>query len=393
MEHAALIDALSRRIEKHESAMLGFIETLVNTESPTEDRDLCENAGAILERQARSIGMECTLDRQTRFADNRICRLVPSSLPANAPKVLLIGHFDTVYPRGTVAQRPYRVEGTRAYGPGVVDMKSGLTVGLFALQAIQEELGSLPFAATFIFNSDEEIGSPCSRDVVLAEARQHDLALILEPGLDGPEVVIGRKGVGIFTLEIAGIEAHAGVEPEKGANALVEMAHKLLAVSALADQSKGTTINPGVIAGGTQPYVVPSACKLTIDIRITSASEQSRIEKGLANIANTTTVPGTKTRMSGHFHRPPMESSAAAQRYLERLQAVGRAVGYPIGAGSTGGASDGNLTSAAGTPTIDGLGPDGGRAHSPDEFMVIPTLTKKCQILAVFLATLARTDA
>jgi glutamate carboxypeptidase len=393
IHETALINALSRRIAKHEAAMLAFVEELVNIESPTEDRDLCEHAGAMLEAKARSLGMECTLDRQTRFADNRVCRLARPSLPANAPKVLLIGHFDTVYPRGTVAQRPYRVEGTKAFGPGVVDMKSGLTAGLFALQAIQEELGALPFAATFIFNSDEEIGSPCSRDIILAETRLHDLALLLEPGLDGPDVVIGRKGVGIFTLEVDGVEAHAGVEPEKGANALVEMAHKLLAVSALADHAKGTTINPGVIAGGTQPYVVPGACRLTIDIRITSAEEQSRIESGLARIANMTVVPGTKTKPTGHFHRPPMETNNAARRYVAQLQAVSRGVGYPLGASDTGGASDGNLTAAAGTPTIDGLGPHGGRAHSPDEFMDIPTLTKKCQILAGFLATLPGTTA
>lgn len=222
-------------VEANEAAMLAFLERLVNTESPTEDRALCEAAGDLLVEQAERLGMVCTRDEQDRFADNRICRLLPPGLPDGAPRVLLLGHFDTVYPRGTVATRPFRVADGVAYGCGVLDMKGGLTAGLFALQAIQEATGAPRFATTFLFNSDEEIGSPCSRRVILEEAARHDLALVLEPAVEGPGVVTGRKGVGIWHFEVEGVEAHAGVEPEKGANALVEMAHKILDVTALAN--------------------------------------------------------------------------------------------------------------------------------------------------------------
>jgi glutamate carboxypeptidase len=226
--------------------------------------------------------------------------------------------------------------------------------------------------------------------VIAQEVPRHDLALVLEPGIDGPAVVMARKGVGIWHFCVDGIEAHAGVEPEKGANALVEMARKILDLTALADPALGTTVNPGVIAGGTKPYVVPGECRLEVDIRVPSAAEQARVEAGLRAIAASCTVPGTRTRLAGSFHRPPMESGDAARAYLARLQASAALVGFPLGSGATGGASDGNLTSAAGLATIDGLGPHGGRAHSPDEFLELPTLGLTCQILANFLASLGR---
>jgi glutamate carboxypeptidase len=364
-------------------------EAIAGRVMASQDRDLCEHAGDLLVAKAESLGMVCSRDPQTRFADNRIARLHPAGLPPDAPRVLLIGHFDTVYPRGSVADRPFRVANGRAYGCGVLDMKGGLTAGLFALQAVQEALGALPFAVTFVFNSDEEIGSPCSRRVIGEEAARHDIALVLEPGLDGPGVVMARKGVGIWRLTVDGVEAHAGAEPEKGANAILEMAHKIVAVTALADPALGTTVNAGVIEGGTKPYVVPGACALEIDIRVQSAAEQARMERALHALAETAVVPGTRTQLSGSFHRPPMESSPASRAHLTRLQQIAAAAGTSIEGGGSGGASDGNLTAAAGLPTIDGLGPRGGRAHSPDEFMEVPTLALSCRILAVFLASLA----
>ncbi|MBV8913510.1 MAG: M20 family metallopeptidase [Acetobacteraceae bacterium] len=375
---------IAARVAANEGAMLAFLERLVNTESPTEDRDLAERAAELLEGKAQSIGMEVARDKQDRFADNRVCRLNP----AGAPRVLMIGHFDTVYPRGTVATRPFRIEHGRACGCGVLDMKGGLTAGLYALQAIQEAGRAPRFATTFILNSDEEIGSPCSRRVILEEAARHDIALVLEPGVDGPGVVMGRKGVGIWHFEVEGAEAHAGAEPEKGANAVVEMAHKILNVTGLARPELGTTVNAGVIEGGTKPYVVPGRCRLEVDIRVPSAAEQARVEAGLRDLVARSAVPRTRTNLRGSFHRPPMESSEAAWTHLSHLQQIATAAGYPLQAERSGGASDGNLTAAAGLPTIDGLGPHGGGAHSPHEFMEVRTLALKTRILAEFLAGL-----
>lgn len=381
MPHEAIVQAVAERA----GAMLAFLESVVNMDSPTEDKALADKVGDAFQAKAESLGLVATRDVQAGFADNRICRLAKG----RGPRVLMIGHFDTVYEAGTCARRPFRIEGERALGPGALDMKGGLTIGLFALEALRAALGEIPLDVTFIFNSDEEIGSPQSRKAIFAEVPRHDLALVLEPGRPGPGITIGRKGVGIFRMAIEGREAHAGAEPEKGINSIVEAAHKILAIQALNDAGAGTTVTPGVVAGGTKPYVVPGLTRLEVDCRVASAAEQARIEHAMAAITASATVPGTRATLSGGFHRPPMETSPAAMEFIARLQAVARAVGYPLGTATTGGASDGNLTASAGLPTIDGLGVHGGRAHSEEEFIEIASLEAKCRVLACFLAELA----
>jgi glutamate carboxypeptidase len=271
-------------------------------------------------------------------------------------------------------------------------MKGGLVVGLWALTTLQD-LGLATPALTFIFNSDEEPGSPKSRDVILREAAGHDLALVLEPGRPTPALTVGRKGVGIFRLVIDGVEAHAGVEPEKGANAIVEAAHKAIALYALNDRDVGTSVTPGVVSGGTQPYVVPGQCELVFDIRVPTLAEQERILAALDGIAGTTHLAGTRTELLGRFHRPPMAASETTWEYIRLLQAAGRSIGYPLDTATSGGASDANLTAAAGVPTIDGLGPDGGRPHSTDEYIELDSLPKRSAVLAMFLASLASLKA
>ena len=383
------LEALSRAIVERREEMLKFLERIVNTDSPTEDKMLSDRVGDILQEKAETLGMTCIRDPQTEFADNRVCRFVPGSQPDTAPRILMIGHFDTVYAAGTTNERPFHVDGDIGYGPGTLDMKGGLTVALFGLQALREVYGEIPLATTFIFNGDEEIGSPCSRQLVIDEAAHHDLVLVFEPGRPGPCVTRTRKGVGIFYLDVEGVEAHAGIEPEKGANSILEMAHKIVEISALNDAEIGTVVTPGVIEGGTKPYVVPGACRLSVDSRVPTIAEQERIVRGLEAITEKTWVSGTKSHLEGSFHRPPMEASAKSLEYIDLLQQVSREVGFPLGAASTGGASDANLTAAAGTPTIDGLGLHGGRAHSGDEFIEIPSITAKCEVFAGFLGSLA----
>jgi glutamate carboxypeptidase len=300
----------------------------------------------------------------------------------------MVGHFDTVYAAGTTRERPFRVEGPLAYGPGTVDMKGGLVIAIFALEALQEAGVAMP-PVTLIMNGDEEPGSPRSRGAILREAPGHDLALILEPGRPGPALTIARNGVGIFRMTVSGVEAHAGSEPEKGANAIVEAAHKAAALYALNDFAVGTTVNPGVIGGGTKPYVVPGSCELVTDIRVPKLSEQARVLEALDRITHEVHVPGTSTELAGGFHRPPMEPTERTHEYVCLLRSVARSVGYPLGTTSSGGASDGNLTASAGVPTIDGMGAQGGRSHSPEEYIEIESLTRKGAVLAGFLASLA----
>ncbi|MBJ3776582.1 M20 family metallopeptidase [Acuticoccus mangrovi] len=370
-------------------ALIAFLGTLVDHDSPTEDRALTELVGDLLAAKAEALGAETSRDPQDRFADNRIARWRGGAAP-DTPKVLLVGHFDTVYAAGATAQRPFTNRDGIITGPGCYDMKGGLAIGLFAIEALAAAAGGRPpLDITFIFNSDEEIGSPASREVILREAADHDLALVLEPGRPGPALTMTRKGVGIFELEVEGREAHAGAEPEKGLNAIVELARKTLEIAALNDLAAGTSVTPGVVEGGTKPYVVPGRARLSIDTRVPNAAEQARVEAGLAAAAAEGFAPGVTAKLSGRFHRPPMECSDAARAFLEVYRRTASALGYEIGAAESGGASDGNLTAAAGVPTLDGLGAQGGRAHSDEEYVETPSLEMKAQALAGFLAMLA----
>ncbi|WP_034490584.1 M20 family metallopeptidase [Afifella pfennigii] len=383
------LEAITGAVKALQPELVSFLEEIVNLDSPTEDKELTDRVGDILQQKAESLGMTCRRDKQSDFADNRVCRLESKG---KSPRILMVGHFDTVYAAGTTAERPFRVHGGRATGCGVLDMKGGLAIGLFALQALREALGEVPLPVTFIFNSDEEIGSPASRKLIEREARRHDLALVLEPGRQGPAIAVARKGVAIFQLEITGREAHAGAEPENGINAIVEAAYKVLAINALNEETAGTTVTPGVIRGGTKPYVVPGRTTLSVDCRVTDAEEQARVTAGIEAAVRIAYVPGTRTRLSGGFHRPPMELSPAAAAYVEKMQAVAEEVGYPLATAETGGASDGNLTAAAGTPTLDGLGAHGARAHSDEEYIEVASLEGKCRVLAAFLARLAEAE-
>lgn len=387
-----MFEKVAAAVDGHREAMWAFLEHIVNMDSPTENKELVDRVGDVLEAKARELGLHVERDRHPTFGDNLVARWTPSRVPPDVPRVLMIGHFDTVYPAGTAAVRPFRIEGSRAYGPGVLDMKGGLTIGLFALRALLDVYGEPVLPLTVIFNSDEEPGSPYSREVIFREAARHDLALILEPGRPGPAVTVARKGVGIFRLKVYGVEAHAGSEPEKGANSIVEMAAKVQSLAALTDMEVGTTVTPGVISGGTKPYVVPGECELSVDIRVPTVAEQQRITDALAAIQAHVGVPGTRTELHGGFHRPPMVPTEETMKYVALLQRVGNRVGYPLGTASTGGASDGNLTASVGVPTIDGLGAHGGRAHSPDEYVEVDSVEHKCRVLASFLAALADPD-
>ncbi len=382
-------DAILAAVAARSAEITDFLERVVNIDSPTLDKALSDRAGDLLQARAEALGLVAEVDRQEKYADNRICRFRPGNLRNGTPRVLMIGHFDTVYSGDTSRERPFTNDGTRITGPGCHDMKGGLTIGLYALQALADLPGGIPLEVTFIFNGDEEVGSPESRSAILAEAARHDVALILEPGRPGPALTVGRKGVGVFRIAVDGREAHSGAEPENGINSIVEAAHKVLAIQALNDWERGTVITPGTIEGGTAPHVVPGRTVIGVDCRVTDAAEQARIEAAMARIAAGCSVPGTTARLTGGFHRPPMEQVGNVARHIARIRAIAADQGYPLATAEAGGASDGNLTAAAGLPTIDGLGTHGGRAHSPDEWVESESLVRKTAILAAYLASLA----
>lgn len=383
---------LIERVATSEPKMWDWLETLVNMDSPSQSKDLTQHVATTLAKYATECGLDIQFVPQPEpFADCVVARWTPPSTPGEAqtrPPVLLIGHMDTVFGPDETKTRPFKLDldRDRAYGPGVYDMKGGLVIGLTAIRCLLEQYGSQwRTPITFIMNPDEEPGSPVSRELIHAEAPGHGLALILEPGRgteEAPTFTVRRKGVGILRMDVQGVEAHAGQEPELGVNSIVDMAHRILAIDAIQDFSAGTTVTAGVIRGGTHPYVVAGATTLQVDARVTSEQEQERVLRELGRIADTTWVQGANASLSGGFHRPPMVPD---ERTLDIARAIVRfseELGYPIGIGESGGASDGNLTAALGVPTIDGLGAQGGRAHSSDEYIIASSLRAKCQLVA-----------
>jgi len=295
-------------------------------------------------------------------------------------RVLLVGHFDTVWPPGTIERKPFAVDDDRATGPGAFDMKAGIVQGLHALAT----LSSLDGVAVLL-TSDEELGSPTSAGLIRELATEADAALILEPSAHGA-LKTGRKGVSVYGVEITGRAAHAGLEPEKGANALLELAHQVIAIAALADASKGTSVTPTVARAGTAINVVPASARINVDVRVLSIAEQDRIAKAMREL--TPTVPGVTLAIEGDENRPPMEPSSATELFA-RAKRLASQIGLPEIAGVTvGGASDGNITAAAGCPTLDGLGAAGGGAHSEDEHVVVSEMAPRAALLGALVEDL-----
>jgi glutamate carboxypeptidase len=307
------------------------------------------------------------------------------------PRLLLIGHLDTVFDEGTAAERPFHIEGGKAFGPGVTDMKSGLLAGLYAIQAVRDELGGLPLERlVFVANPDEEIGSPSSSPHIRALAADADACLVLECARANGDIVSARKGILDLRLTVHGRAAHAGVEPEKGRNAIVEAARLVRELQALNGRWDGVTVNPGVISGGTRPNVVPERCTLEVDIRAVARDDLEAAEAAIRELAAATIVPDTRVDVEEMGRHWPMEKLARSGRLVEHVQAVAKRLGFDVHDTLTGGASDANTTAGLGVPTIDGLGPIGGNDHSPAEYLDVDSIVPRTTLLAGLLVAIAR---
>jgi glutamate carboxypeptidase len=307
---------------------------------------------------------------------------------AGGPRVLMIGHTDTVFEPGTAAERPFKIEGDRATGPGVSDMKGGLLTGFFAIEVL-EEAGFDGFGSiTYICNPDEEIGSPFSRPHIQQAATNADAAFVLEGARENGDIVSARKGVSDFRIEIHGRAAHAGVEPERGRSAILEAAHKVIALHQLNGLWPGVTVNAGVIEGGTRPNVVAERCVLHVDVRSPQEDSLAAAEAEVRRIADATTVGDVMVEVdSGGWHRP-MEKNEGGARLAALAKDVARDLGFELHDAATGGASDANTTSAAGVPTLDGLGPVGGDDHGPREWIDLTSVAPRISLLAGIVSRL-----
>jgi glutamate carboxypeptidase len=366
---------------KHQAEMLALLEQMVRMESPSDDKAALDRMGEFLAREFERIGGKVTMHPEKEAGNH-----LKAEFPGTGKPILLLGHFDTVWPMGTLAQMPWRVDSGRAFGPGVYDMKAGITMMLFALRAMAAA-GGRQHAVTVLLDTDEEIGSRTGRPLVEATAKDCEAVLVLEPS-QGPKghLKTARKGIGEVTMRVRGRASHAGVDFEKGHSAVVELARQLLEVVKFTDPSRGITINPGVIHGGTRCNVVAAEAWAGIDLRIAHAADAAPLEAKFAALKPFD--PICTLEISGGMNRPPMERTEGTVRLFQAAQEVGRALGMEVQESATGGASDGNFTSAIGIPTLDGLGALGEGAHASNESMVIEELPRRTALLAGLLQSL-----
>ncbi len=372
-------------LEPRESDLVGLLANLVNQDSGTYDPAGVNQVGEILASAVANSGFMIRRVAGSTYGDHVVATRPGSQ---GERRLLCLGHMDTVFPAGTAASRPFQIKDGRATGPGVLDMKGGLVLLVFALRALQatDSPAWRGTSFTLLFNSDEEIGSPSSRPLFAAEASRHDAAIVLEPARPNGACVIGRKGVGHFHLETFGRQAHAGAQPELGINAIWEMAHKICELQALTDFERGTTINVGVVRGGERSNVVPDSAAAEIDLRIWNAEEGARVGAAFREIASRVHVPGATATLTGEIGTPPWQTNGGTKQMLGFLERAGQALGIQVAGVTTGGGSDGSRVAHV-IPTLDGLGPVGSHTHSPDEFVEVPSLVERAALLALFIET------
>ncbi|HEY7600333.1 MAG TPA: M20 family metallopeptidase [Candidatus Limnocylindrales bacterium] len=361
---------------------LADLERLVNIDCGSHLVGGVNQVGRWLAEQLRELGAEVEVVPGRELGDTVVGRLA-----GDGRRILLIGHMDTVFPAGTAAARPFRVEGDRGLGPGASDMKAGLLTGLYALRALRATGTPIAAEIVFIANPDEELASPESTPVIEHEARGAHAALVLEGARANGDIVSSRKGVADITVRLHGRAAHAGVEPEKGRNAIVEAAHKTLELSALNGRWPGVTLNVGVISGGTRPNVVPEEAMLHIDLRAVEPATMALAEAEIELICATTTVPDVSCVVEKGARFGPMVRSAGTARLAEQAIALAVRLGFELRDAATGGGSDAGTTSGLGVPTLDGLGPIGGLDHSPGEYVEIDSIVPRTALLAALIAT------
>jgi glutamate carboxypeptidase len=379
MDALALLDHLHAR----RGAILDVLADLVGRESPSRDKGALDALASVLTERLRALGGEVERIENARGGDHLRARFEALGENNIQPPVLVLGHFDTVWPLGTLDDRPFAIEDGRAFGPGVFDMKASLVLLEFAIEAIRALDLARPRPIVVLWTSDEEIGSPTSRRLIEEQATESAFVLVLESPLPGGRLKTARKGVGQFTVTIKGRAAHAGIEPEKGVSAIQELAHQILILHRLGNLSTGTTVNVGVVQGGTTPNVVAAQATARVDVRVTSLDEARRIEEAMGALRPATA--GARVSATGLFTRPPMERTAQVVALFEQARSIGRSLGLELDEGSTGGASDGNFTAALGVPTLDGLGAEGDGAHAEGEHILIDSLPERAALLASLL--------
>jgi len=391
---AAELQGLERAVADAEADYLADLERLCRIDCGSySPRGVNKVATWVAEEMTR-LGAEVDRrpDPEGRYGDTIVGTW--RGQPGAGPRVLLIGHMDTVFEDGTAADRPFRIESGIAYGPGVTDMKGGLLTGLYAIRALRQQLGAdapLPFERiTYIANPDEEIGSPSSSPHIREVAAETDVCLCLECARANGDFVSARKGIADIRLTIHGRAAHAGVEPEKGRSAVLAGAHLTTAIHGLNGQWPDVTTNVGVFKAGTRPNIVTDLAKLQVDVRAKSGADLDAVTEAIRSLAAKPAVPDVTVDVETMASWRPMEKLERSGRLVELTVELARGLGFATTDAATGGAGDANTTSGMGVPTIDGLGPVGGRDHSPDEYLEVASIVPRTALVAALLLAISR---
>lgn len=357
-----------------------LLKQLAALESPSPDKAAVDTCVTFVAGKLRALGADVTLLPQITAGD-QITALWPGADPST--QFLTLCHLDTVWPIGTLAKMPLREEDGKLFGPGVYDMKAGTAILLTALRMLREAGLAPKHPVRMLFTTDEEVGSVASRGLIEAEARRSRLVTVLEPALATGQIKTFRKGVGDFTVVAHGRAAHAGGDHQKGINAIEELAYHIPTLQKLTDYAAGTTINVGVMKGGSASNVVPERAEMEVDFRVSQMAEIERVATAIQGLQPV--LSGARLEISGGLNRPPMEHNATMVRTFEQARRLAATIGLTLEEGSTGGGSDGNFTAGLGTPTLDGMGAVGDGAHAAHEHIVIASLAERAALLATIL--------
>jgi glutamate carboxypeptidase len=363
-------------------ALLATLRQFVEIESPSTDKASVDRFGAAVAEQLRALGGSVQIDSQSSAGDQVIGRFDP--LESHTKGILILSHLDTVHDLGALAKNPPRIQDGRFYGPGAIDMKASITIVLAAIRALVDNniLPNRPITA--LFTSDEEIGSDSSRALIEQLASQSALTLCMEPALGDGSLKTSRKGIGGFDVVVRGRATHAGTDHEGGVNAIQEMAHQILALQNLTDYSRGTTVNVGVVSGGTRSNVVADECRAEVDVRVMTPEDAEAVCQTI--LALQPLNPRATVTVTGGLNRPPMPRTDIIGEAFAIAQRLGSELGLTFGEGHTGGGSDANFVAPLGVPVLDGLGPMGNGAHSEREHIIIRSLAERAALLTAILS-------
>ncbi|MGD0628799.1 MAG: M20 family metallopeptidase [Terracidiphilus sp.] len=382
-ESPIAIRALLAGARRKQASWLDLLRRLVLAESPSDNKAAVDACVQLAAAHAKALGGRVKLHSQRAFGDVLEVQFGPRARKTDAAKpILLLGHLDTVWPLGTLKQMPFRVAEERVWGPGTLDMKAGVAMGFTAIEMVLE-VGLLNRELVLLLNSDEEVGSPVSRPITERLAAECSAVYVLEPA-QGLAYKTARKGTGNWRIEVQGVAAHAGVDFEKGASAIRELARMVEKVSGWTDLKRGLTVGVGLIGGGSRTNVIPAEAWAEVDVRIARKADGARMERKFAALK-----PSDKRcalTVTGGINRPPMERTRGTVRLYREARALAAELGFELDEASTGGASDGNFTAALGIPTLDGMGAVGEGAHARYESVVLEHMASRTALLAGILA-------